>query len=79
MHKASVSKELGYARRRVPMSSLATLRQEALFTQTEGICPAPESSHAIKAAIDEADQMQADSEAKVIVFQPSAATDFVGF
>jgi len=38
------------------------------FMKTEGILPAPESSHAIKAAIDEALECKKTSEKKVILF-----------
>src|SRR5574344_673258 len=39
-----------------------------LFCRTEGILPAPESSHAIKVAIDEAKKCKETGEAKTIVF-----------
>lgn len=39
-----------------------------LFARTEGILPAPESSHAIKAAIDEAMKCKESGEDKTIVF-----------
>ena len=38
------------------------------FARTEGILPAPESSHAIRAAIDEAEKCRDTGEAKTIVF-----------
>ena len=38
------------------------------FARVEGILPAPESSHAIKAAIDEALECKRTGEKKVIVF-----------
>lgn len=38
------------------------------FARTEGILPAPESSHAIKAAIDEAEKCKETGEAKTILF-----------
>ena len=38
------------------------------FARTEGILPAPESSHAIRAAIDEAIRCRASGEAKTILF-----------
>ena len=38
------------------------------FARTEGILPAPESSHAIKAAIDEALKCKESGEEKTIVF-----------
>jgi tryptophan synthase beta chain len=40
----------------------------ALFTRTEGIIPAPESAHAIRAAIDEALDAREKGEERVIVF-----------
>ncbi len=43
----------------------------ALFSQTEGIVPAPESSHAIRVAIDEALACKRKNEKKTIVFNLS--------
>ncbi len=43
----------------------------ALFTRAEGIIPAPESAHAIRAAIDEALDAKAKGEERVIVFELS--------
>jgi tryptophan synthase beta chain len=42
-----------------------------LFTKTEAILPAPESAHAIKAAIEEAKKCKETGEDKVIVFNLS--------
>ncbi|MBO6066775.1 MAG: pyridoxal-phosphate dependent enzyme, partial [Kiritimatiellae bacterium] len=39
-----------------------------LFARTEGTLPAPESSHAIRAAIDEARKCKETGEAKTILF-----------
>ena len=39
-----------------------------MFARTEGILPAPESSHAIRAAIDEAEKCRESGVAKTIVF-----------
>ena len=39
-----------------------------LFARTEGILPAPESSHAIRVAIDEALKCKESGEKKVILF-----------
>jgi tryptophan synthase beta chain len=39
-----------------------------LFSQTEGIVPAPESSHAIKGAIDEAIAAREDGKSRTILF-----------
>ena len=43
----------------------------ALFARTEGLILAPESSHAIKAVIDEALDAKAKGEKRVIVFNLS--------
>lgn len=40
----------------------------SLFTRTEGIIPAPEPSHAIKAVVDEARRCKESGEEKVILF-----------
>jgi tryptophan synthase beta chain len=45
-----------------------TFEAGILFAKTEGIIPAPESSHAIKAAIDIALEAKAKNEEKSIVF-----------
>ncbi|MGI5965147.1 MAG: TrpB-like pyridoxal phosphate-dependent enzyme [Candidatus Methanomethylophilaceae archaeon] len=45
-----------------------TFEAGALFARTEGIVPAPESSHAIKAAVDEALKCKETGEEKTIVF-----------
>lgn len=47
-----------------------------LFARAEGICPAPESSHAIKAAIDQAIQCRETGQAKCIVFNLSGHGHF---
>ena len=47
-----------------------------LFTRTEGILPAPESSHAIRAAIDEALEAKETGEKKVILFNLSGHGHF---
>ncbi len=66
----SLLKNLDYTEA-VSYEQLQTFKAGALFTQTEGICPAPESSHAIQAAIDEAIKCKKTGEAKVIVFNLS--------
>ncbi len=40
----------------------------AIFTRTEGLCPAPETNHAIKAVIDEALKAKKTGEKRVIAF-----------
>ena len=47
-----------------------------LFARREGILPAPESAHAIKAAIDEATKCREAGEAKTIVFNLSGTGYF---
>ena len=47
-----------------------------LFAQTEGIVPAPETAHAIKAAVDEAIRCRETKEAKCIVFNYSGHGHF---
>lgn len=42
-----------------------------IFAQTEGIVPAPESSHAIKEAIEQANQCKAEGKSKNILFNLS--------
>jgi tryptophan synthase beta chain len=42
-----------------------------LFSEAQGIVPAPESAHAVKAVIDEAKSAQRNSERKTIVFNLS--------
>jgi tryptophan synthase beta chain len=46
------------------------------FARHEGIIPAPESSHAIRAAIDEALRAREAAEARVIVFNLSGHGHF---
>ena len=46
----------------------AVFEAEEMFARTEGILPAPESSHAIRAAIDEALKCKESGEEKTIVF-----------
>jgi len=50
---------------------LSTFEAGALFARVEGIVPAPESSHAIRAAIDEAVVCKEKKEEKTIVFNLS--------
>jgi tryptophan synthase beta chain len=46
------------------------------FTRSEGIIPAPESSHAVKAAIDEAKKADAEGKSRVILFNLSGHGHF---
>ena len=55
----------------VAYSQNDTLTAGRLFAQAEGIIPAPESTHAIKCAIDEALKCKESGEAKTIAFKLS--------
>ncbi len=55
---------------------LACFEAAVLFARTEGIIPAPESSHAIRAAIDEALQAKQEGKEKVILFNLSGHGHF---
>ena len=46
------------------------------FARTEGICPAPETAHAIKATIDEALKCKASGKSACIVFNLSGHGHF---
>ena len=52
----------------VAYGQLDTLKAGLFFAQAEGIVPAPESTHAIKAAIDEAAKCKEEGVSKTIVF-----------
>jgi len=53
------------------VGQLACFEAAVLFSQTEAIIPAPESSHAIRGAIDEALQAKEEGKARVILFNLS--------
>jgi predicted alternative tryptophan synthase beta-subunit len=55
---------------------LATFEAAIQFAQTEGIVPAPESAHAIRAAIDEAIDAKKKGESRVILFNLSGHGDY---
>ena len=55
----------------VDIPQLETFAAATLFAQTEGIIPAPESSHAIAAAIREAKRANEEGTAPVILFNLS--------
>jgi len=55
----------------VDIDQLDSFEAGILFAQTEGIVPAPESSHAIAAAINEANKCKETGEEKVILFNLS--------
>ena len=55
----------------VDIPQLETFKAATMFAQAEGIIPAPESSHAIAAAIREAEQAKLEGKQKVILFNLS--------
>jgi len=60
----------------VAVHQKATFEAAIQFTQAEGIVPAPESAHAIRAAIDEALDAKAKGEKRVILFNLSGHGHF---
>jgi tryptophan synthase beta chain len=55
----------------VDIEQLDAFKSAVLFAQAEGIIPAPESSHAIAAAISEAEQAKREGKQKTILFNLS--------
>ena len=60
----------------VAVSQKATFEAAVQFTRAEGIVPAPESSHAIRAAIDEALDAKSKGEKRIILFNLSGHGHF---
>jgi predicted alternative tryptophan synthase beta-subunit len=60
----------------VAVPQLATFEAAIQFAQSEGIIPAPESAHAIRAAIDEALDAKMTGEARIILFNLSGHGDY---
>ena len=60
----------------VAVNQIPTFEAAIQFAQTEGIVPAPESAHAIRAAIDEALDAKAKGEKRVILFNLSGHGNF---
>lgn len=60
----------------VAVPQLATFAAGVQFAQCEGIIPAPESAHAIRAAIDEALEAKRQGEKRVILFNLSGHGNF---
>ncbi|PKO15500.1 MAG: TrpB-like pyridoxal phosphate-dependent enzyme [Chloroflexi bacterium HGW-Chloroflexi-10] len=60
----------------VALDQLEVFEAATLFAHTEGILPAPESSHAIRAAIDEAIDAKNKEEKRVILFNLSGHGHF---
>src|SRR5499425_2369421 len=55
---------------------LATFEAAVQFARTEGIIPAPESAHAIRVAIDEAQRAKRDGKRRTILFNLSGHGNF---
>lgn len=60
----------------IAVPQLATFEAAVQFARAEGIVPAPESAHAIRAAIDEALDAREKGEARVILFNLSGHGNF---
>lgn len=60
----------------IAVPQLATFEAAVQFSRTEGIIPAPESAHAIRAAIDEALDAKLKGDARVILFNLSGHGNF---
>lgn len=60
----------------ISVPQLSTFEAAIQFTQSEGIIPAPESAHAIRATIDEALDAKRKGEKRVIVFNLSGHGHF---
>ena len=60
----------------VAVPQLATFDAAMLFAQTEGLVPAPESAHAIRATIMEALDAKEKQEERVILFNLSGHGNF---
>ncbi len=58
------------------VAQLATFEAGVLFARTEGIVPAPESNHAIRAVIDEAQACKESGEPKTLLFNLSGHGHF---
>ncbi len=71
----SLLKENGYIEAR-SVHQTAAFEAGIQFARTEGILPAPESTHAIRAAIDEALEAKEAGEARVILFNLSGHGHF---
>lgn len=60
----------------VAVPQLETFQAALLFAQTEGIIPAPETAHAVRAAVDQALNAREEGEERVIVFNLSGHGHF---
>lgn len=69
LHKLGLIEAISYTQNEV-------FEAGVLFARTEGILPAPETAHAVKAAIDEAIQAKKENKKKVILFNLSGHGHF---
>lgn len=60
----------------IAVHQLATFEAAIQFARTEGIVPAQESTHAIRAAFDEAIDAKKEGESRVILFNLSGHSDY---
>ncbi len=60
----------------VAYQQLEVFEAAKIFSRTEGIIPAPESAHAIRAAINEAEQAKREGQSKTILFNLSGHGHF---
>jgi predicted alternative tryptophan synthase beta-subunit len=60
----------------IAVRQLETFEAAVQFARAEGIVPAPESAHAVRAAIDEALDAKAKGEKRVILFNLSGHGSF---
>jgi tryptophan synthase beta chain len=60
----------------IAVPQVATFEAAVTFAHAEGILPAPESAHAIRAAIDEAIDAREKGEKRVILFNLSGHGNF---
>jgi tryptophan synthase beta chain len=60
----------------VAVAQIPVFEAAVLFARQEGILPAPESSHAIRVAVDEALKCKQNGEKKVILFNLSGHGHF---
>jgi tryptophan synthase beta chain len=67
--------EQGYIEARA-VGQVATFEAGVQFARSEGIVPAPESNHAVRAAIDEALEAKAEGRSRVILFNLSGHGHF---
>jgi tryptophan synthase beta chain len=67
--------ELGHIEARA-VAQVSTFQAGVQFARAEGILPAPESNHAVRAAIDEALLAREEDRARVILFNLSGHGHF---